>query len=445
MRRALGLVLVAAAATADREVAEFCLARDPSAVMRGWILEHDQAGFLYEGFARDRRVRVKWEDLVPEDARRLRVGFGLDLTEEEEKGLIGGHQLEFKGGLSVRGLLNNIDAEGTYWMRVRGNLLPYPKERVARLDAVTIGEEEAYGEEEVYARRLSRRPPRTAEEHRRLADYLYDIGSFAAARAHYDEAVALDPAIEARIAERVGASREYLENGAAAEVFAREKGEAVLNGKWSEAIANIRRYLEANPSARRRGEKLIGELEEKWIETKQARFHAVKNEEFDRAIRSHLARKAPTLEAAKAWALAELAGAVKERTARRLGLGDEEAGLFLASSAKGAPHWASYWSGSFAVSQRAAKGKSAAAADPEGWWAQYDDVSARAAWLKAFAAERLDIFEVVQVHTTPCERCGGTGQVSKLSLRGVQGVGNEWQETCPRCHGACNDRGVGYR
>jgi tetratricopeptide (TPR) repeat protein len=442
------LVLLVAAPAEDRQVARFRLRKDPSATMAGWILGHDGDGFAFETLGRDRRITIKWSDLVEEDAKRLRIGFGLDLTEDEERGIIDGHELLLEGGGSVRGLLYSIDAEGAHWLRVHGNLLPYPKDRVVRVDSVRIGEDEAYGEEEVYARRLSRRPPRTAEEHRRLADYLYDVGNFEAAKLHYEQAIALDPKVEEQIAARLGDSRDYLEDRAAAAVFAKEKSDAVLNGRWKEAIENIRSYTATNPAARRRGEKLIGELEQKWFEAKQARFHAVKHEEFDRLVRSRLARKPPTLEEAKSWATAEMPGLLVERVTRRLGLTGEEAAALAGTRARGALHWASYWSGSFAISKRASVGKSTKReirGDPERWWTQYDDVNARAAWLKAYAAERVDLFEVGQVTMTPCDRCGGTGQVRKTSLTPLADGRHDWQERCPRCFGACEDRGVGYR
>ncbi len=448
-RRLLPLLLVVAAAPAgEGQLARFRLRKDPLATMSGWVLEHDEEGFVLESLARDRRLTVKWSDLVEEDARKLRIGYGLDLTEEQEKGIIDGHELQLEGGGSVRGLLHSIDKDGAFWMRVKGNLLPYPKDRVARLDAGKIGEDEAYGEEEVYARRLSRRPPRTAEEHRRLADYLYDVGNFDAARQHYEEALSRDPALEAAVAGRIGASREYLEDRAAAEAFGKAKADAYLNGRWREAIGAVRAYLEAHPEVGRRGERLIGELEASWFDAKRARFHAAKHEEFDRLVRAQLARKKPSLEEAMAWATSELPALLMERTARRLDLEGAEAEALAGTPGKGAPHWASYWSGSFAISKRASTGKSTKReirGDPDGWWRQYDDVNTRAAWLKAYAAERVSLFEVVQVTTTPCERCGGTGQVTKTSAAQLLDGRHEWQERCPRCFGARTDRGIGYR
>jgi tetratricopeptide (TPR) repeat protein len=448
-RRLLPLLLLVAASPADEgQLTRFRLKKDPLATMTGWVLSHDEQGFVLETLTRDRRLTVKWADLVEEDAKKLRVGYGLDLTEEQEKGIIDGHELQLEGGGSVRGLLHSVDKDGAYWMRVRGNLLPYPKDRVARLDATKIGEDEAYGEEEVYARRLSRRPPKTAEEHRRLADYLYDVGNFDAARQHYEEALKLDPALEAAITARIGASREYLEDSAAAEVFGKAKADAYLNGRWKEAIETVRAYLEAHPEIGRRGERLIGELEQGWFAVKLARFHAVKHEELDRLVRSHLARKKPTLEEAMAWATAELPDLLLERTARRLGLEGEEAEALAGTQAKGSAHWASYWSGSFAISRRATTGRSTKReirGDPEAWWRQYEDVNTRAAWIKAYAAERVGLFEVVQVTTKACERCGGAGQVTRTSTTPLLDGRHEWQERCPRCFGACNDRSVSYR
>jgi len=440
-RLLLLLLLVAAARAAEGDLARFRLKKDPLASMSGWIVDHDDDGFVFETLTRDHRLTIKWSDLVEEDAHRLRVGYGLDATEQEEKGLIEGHEIQLVGGGSVRGFLHHVERDGTYWMRVKGTLLPYPKDRVASVDAVTIGEDEAYSDDEVYARRLSRRPPRTAVEHRRLADYLYDIGNFDAARQHYEEAVRLDPRLEPAIAARIGASREYLEDSAAAEAFGKAKADAYLNGRWKEAIDAVHAYVAEHPEVRRRAERLIGEIEEEWYAVKRVRFHIVKHEEFDRLVRSHLSKKQPTLEEAKAWATTELPDLIKHRTAKRLDLSPEETEALAGTEATGALHWASYWSGSFAISKRAAIGQSTnreVRGDPEAWWRQYD-VTTRAAWLKAYAAEHVGLFELVQVNKTPCERCGGTGQIEKSDMRRV------WQERCPRCFGACEDRGIGYR
>jgi tetratricopeptide (TPR) repeat protein len=450
MNRIAGALLVLLAvsfAEDERHVAKFRLKKDPSATMSCWIVKYDQDGFSFETFGRDKRGTAKWSDLVEEDARRLRIDFKLDLTEDEAKGLIPGQEIFFKGGGSARGLLDRVEEDGTHWLRVSGLLLPYPKDRIDRVEEVKIQEGEGYSPDEVYVRQLERRPPQTAEEHRRLADYLYDVGSFEGAKEQYEKAVALDAALGGAVSDRLAASRDYLEDKLAAEVFKKEKSDAVLHGKWAQAIEHIRAYAQQNPGAQRRAEKVASELEQKWFEAKQARYHAVKAEEMDRAVRAFLVKK-PTLDEAKSWAMAELPDLIRDRTARRLGLTSDEMELFLGTKARGALHWASYWAGSFIVSKRASLGKGSKReikGDPDDWWTAYDDISTRASWVKAYAAERLDLFEVVTVNPTPCERCGGTGQVTKSSLNALQDGRHEWQERCPRCFGACEDRGIGYR
>jgi hypothetical protein len=184
------------------------------------------------------------------------------------------------------------------------------------------------------------------------------------------------------------------------------------------------------------------------VQKKRALFHRVKNEELDRSIRRYLFKLKPGIDAAKSWVTAELENEVEQRVKERLELTSEEWESFSETRAQGAPHWASYWTGSFVVDRRVKKGKSSSRVtrgDPDDWWASYNDVNTRANWLKAYAAERLKLFEVVMIRNTPCDRCGGTGQVRKMSLKGLADGRHEWMETCPRCCGAGEDRAVGYR
>ena len=119
--------------------------------------------------------------------------------------------------------------------------------------------------------------------------------------------------------------------------------------------------------------------------------------------------------------------------------------------ARGALHWTSYGSGTFVRAPHAKRGKrnrDQVVGDPGSWWRSAGDVSSRASWLRAYAAERLpELFEVVTVRKSPCIRCGGRGVVKKGSLHSLKAVGgrHEWFENCPRCYGAQNDRGIGFR
>ena len=155
MKRTLGLILLLASVTlADRQVAEFRLKKDATSPMRGWIVDFDDEGFRFERFGGGGRMSIRWADLLKKDASQLRQQFRLEMTEEERLGLIDGHEMYFKGGGSVRGLLIDSDDDGAQRMKVEGLELPYPKDRIERIEKVRIKEEEAFSPEEVYRRRF---------------------------------------------------------------------------------------------------------------------------------------------------------------------------------------------------------------------------------------------------------------------------------------------------
>jgi len=239
-----------------------------------------------------------------------------------------------------------------------------------------------------------------------------------------------------------------MEDQAAATVFRKALKLANLDGKYTEATELVNEYIRQHPGARRRGIRIMDRIEERLVEKKRALFHRVKNEELDRSIRRYLFKFKPDFDEARSWITAELEKEIEQRIKERLELTPEEWESFSETEATGAPHWASYWTGSFVVDRRVKKGKSTARqvrGDPDDWWARYNDVNTRANWMKAYAAERLKLFEVVMIRNTPCERCGGTGKVRKMSIRGLDDGRHEWMETCPRCFGSGKDRAVGYK
>jgi len=451
MKKGLLFLLLFFAATVsagDRELVEFRLKKDPNAPVRGWLTAYDDEGFDFQKFG-GAKTRVRWADLVEEEATRLRQRFRLELTEDEKKGLMAGHALYLKGGGDpIIGKLERIDGEDRHWMRQEGLLLPYPGDRVESVQERKVPEAEVYSKDDIYVRRLKRRPPETALDHRRLGDYLYDVGSFSGSYKQYGAALALRPEWRPELEERLEELKEYMEDAAAASVFQKAKRLANLDYKYDEAKKLVEDYVERAPGARRRGYALIADIERTQLSRKRTLFHRVKNDEFDRAVKRFLRSQKPDFDAARSWATTEMPKEVESRVRERLEMSDGEWELLAGSEAQGAPHFASYWSGSFIVSKRAAHGKSSKRVirgDPSGWWDKYQDVSARASFLKAYAAERLDMFEVVYVRNTPCDRCGGKGVVTKSSVEALADGRHEWQETCRRCYGARVDRGIAYR
>ena len=69
-----------------------------------------------------------------------------------------------------------------------------------------------------------------------------------------------DPLLRVRIEPRLEEIKEYLRDEEAAKVFAKEKSDAVLNGRYRQSIEALRSYLAGHDNARRRGGKLIQEI-----------------------------------------------------------------------------------------------------------------------------------------------------------------------------------------
>jgi len=450
MRRAIPLLLLVLTpllADEPKEIlASFRLKREPLSPMRGYISEVSEDGFRFRTFGvGGKRLTVRWDALVAEDAQRMRIEFKLELTEDEKRGLMEGHRIRFRGGGYDEGLLVRVDEDGKHWLKVRGLMFPYPRNRVDGLDTIKIEESKVYDKDELYLRRLERVPPSTFAEHRRLADRMFDVGNFDKAHTHYDEAIALEPGLERELRERREELAELRADAELAGIISKARVAAILNGNFDKGRAMLQEYIDGGGG--RTAARALGDLERVWQDKQRARFMHTKHIAASQLVRKQIALgKLDTVQQAMNWVTAELPAMLKQRIMRTMDLTDEQYDAFMANKGKGAPHFAGYWSGSFIRQKRGVKtaGKGIKA-DPERWWGGYD-VQTKANWLKAYMAESLgDIFEIVSVRHTDCNRCGGTGRVRKMSLTPAAGGKHEWKEICPRCFGARQDRSVSYR
>ena len=450
MRKLASLLLLAAALQAADPIAiSFRAKKDPSSPRHGWLLAHDDSGFSFEYFGSRRRIDVRWRDLVPEDAKRLRLQLGLERSEAEKLGLIDGRELLFLGGGSARGVLELVDEDGRHWLRHEGVVLPYPADRIDSVVEISIREREVYTEEELYLRRLERVPPSTARQHRDLAEYMDDVGNWERAEEHYREALRLEPEWAPVLRPRLAAIEEIRAHKEAQARFRKAKTRANLHGDYQGAIRSVRDYIQQHPEVRRAGLQVFEAIRNKRLAKLRSLYHRAKAEGYDRAIRRYLVRRQPTLEEAMWWVIGSASGKVFQRVERRLALGEGELSMLRDTEPTGAPHWATYKDGTFVVSVRAVRGGSArrtVRGDPEAWWRRFHDINTRSTFLKAYGAERLpELFEVVSIRSTPCIRCGGTGRIRVMMFMRANEGPTEWKQTCPRCFGARDDRGVGYR
>lgn len=452
MKRApLLLLLVAAVALADRTPVQFRLQKDPQLPVRGYLSDYNDEGFLFE-FMDGRKAPLRWDDLVAEDARALRIRFRLELTEDEKLGLVAGHRLHFKGGISEEGLSLGNDERGNLRFKVRGLVLTYPADRIDRLEEVKLREDVIYDEEEIYDRQLERTPPQTAVQHRALADRMFEVGNFLKAREHYQKAVETDPALQAEVQARLDELKDYMADAEAQKTISEALSQARLFGEYDRSIAALKAFMEAHPERNRAAAKALAEVQSHREIKVTARFLYVKHQEVDKIIERYLTRTSPkTVKEATSWVTSELSKELERRVRDRMNFDERSYQEFLARRGNIAPHYATYWSGSFILTARTSGGKQGKyeiRGDPDRWWASYDDPVVRRSFLKAYAAEKLtEVFEVVVVRNTDCEKCGGRGKVKQVSLTSVKALGgaHEWWETCDRCFGCCQDRAIGYR
>lgn len=458
MRLRREIVIVAAALLAvlparaqESAIVSLRLNEDAGTTLRGWIVAYDSDGFVFERFGGFRRRRHTWSELVTDDAVRLRQRFGLSPTANREPGVVDGHRLRMVDGRVLEGVLERVDSEQRHWVHSEGLLLPIPGDRIERIEEIPLQEERVFDKQQLYLRKLQREFPRSAREHRDLADYAFQLGAFREARKHYRQAGFLHPRWRTELAGRVAEIDGYLEDADVGKELGRIKRTAHYDRDFDRARRLLGEFRAKHPDRVRAAVKLEQEIEEQRIDWLGRRFHYVKNEEFPKIIERYLTRRRPSLDEALSWVTSGFPDAVRERLKTRLGISDEEVDLLLSRRGRGSPHWASYWSGSFILSKRAVRGESTTTAirgDPDRWWNAFAGVQGRSNFLRAYAAERLpELFEVVQVKIRTCEKCGGTGKTGHVSPRGLHSLGgrHQWQQRCPRCFGALADRSVGYR
>ena len=446
------LVLCVAVFAGDKKAAVFRLKKSPATTVKVWAVEVNEDGMRIEYLGTHKKAFVRWEDLIERDARRLRLKYGLDMSEDERKGLVPGAEVFFRGGASVIGIVEGKDESKTeIYIRSDGMVLAYPLDRLDRIEQIKVKETEVYDEDEIYAMRLERKPPTNWGDHRRLADHMLEIGNYRKAQEHYQEAIRLNPDLRPKVEPKLAEIKDVLDDEDAYETIRKAKSIANLWGRYADAQAMLEQYAEERPGSRRRIALVLDDIEATRIRKLTVRYHRVKYREADRAIKDYLLRKAPTLEEARSWITGPFRKELVERMERKMRMTKDEMEGLSKTKAKGALHWTTYGNGSFVLDPRARKGKSSSKdirGDPESWWRAYGDVSTRSAWLRAYMAEKLpEIFEVVTVRETPCEKCGGKGQVKHASIRGLQALGgkHEWNQRCPRCYGSGRDRGIGFK
>ena len=105
------LLLSLAVLAGERKIVQFRLKKDPASRLKVYCLEAHEEGMEIERIGSRKKETISWGDIVDADANRLRIAFKLDFTEDEKKGLIRGQEVFFRGGVSVRGIVEKKDED----------------------------------------------------------------------------------------------------------------------------------------------------------------------------------------------------------------------------------------------------------------------------------------------------------------------------------------------
>jgi len=412
------------------------LASAPKDGVRVMVYGADESGMRVRRLAQRRFFRIAWDDVVERDRKRLRLRFRLDLTEQQKRGEVDGVRLHFEGGGFVDGVLERVDFDGNHWLRRGGSILSYPKDRITGKEPMLLDETEVYGIEELHERLVARYRPKTAGRHVVVAERMMKAGGFEEAAGHLREAIRLRPELRWKMKPELDECEELGRDKALSGAVRRARKLARLDHRYADARALLSRHSKSRIAIRQ-----LDEIDALEADRLNREFHARKNLLLRRMLDDFLRTRRPGFEEARTWVTTVLGKKLRTRVQEELELGDEQVDEFLRRGGNGASHWASYHSGSFIVDPAAKHG------DANRWWSIHSDVAKRSAFLRAWAAEKLELLETTRVKYRSCESCGGTGRVKHTSVHPLHtlGKGHEWRELCPRCNGCGRDRIVAYR
>ncbi|MHC4502191.1 MAG: hypothetical protein ACYTFI_02715 [Planctomycetota bacterium] len=257
-RTCLALVTALAASTsalsaegpADGKVVRFAL---NNRQIEGVIVDRDEKGFTLRmgGRGSKTEIRLRWSDLSPSDARRLRGGGKTGGPKErpsEGIDLVAATRYRLKSGRSLVGaeVKEKSTADEIVLRTSRIREFRIPRKSVERTESVTVPETEIYTRDEIYVRKKAELDPREdASRHFKLAQYMAKIGHRAKAKEHFQRAAIHDERYkeraEQKIAEMegalVGTETRRLDQRIAADVRAGRLLEAVRRIRTLGAVA----------------------------------------------------------------------------------------------------------------------------------------------------------------------------------------------------------------
>ncbi len=431
------LAVTALVAANDKGLpASFRLTENLKLWRRGYIRDANKTEFKFQAFDSVVPVTFLWKQVHPSDARPIQRVLGLRHG-LKQKGYVVAHRLLLKNGTSREGLLRHILEDGRHVLLSAGRTEMFDLLDVDSVEIAYLPDYRVYSKETLFKRWSRQRSPTNAEEHMEYAERLFLIGRFEDAMEHFKKALelAMGSDLEIEIGPRIDILR-GIRGDRELKRAVSDATTALLHGNYDRARAHLERHREVFPKNSGAVRKLLERLQARETRERARRFQREKHEVFDDLIEESVREGLRGFSEARTFVTNQLPLRMRAHFVARWGITGAEYERMLKEARRGAPHFASYGAGSFMVKQRGVKG-----GNEHSYWNALN-YEGRQAWMRAYAAERLeDIFEIVGVAHRDCSKCGGTGRIKFLSLRNSK----QWKEVCSRCHGGRTDRAIKYR
>ncbi|MEW6743686.1 MAG: hypothetical protein AB1486_13095 [Planctomycetota bacterium] len=459
----------------------------------GVLVEFDEArGVLVRRHDNGGLLRLVWDQILPEDVRRIRHSQGY-VEEEPEVLFTDAMRLVLNDGREVFGIVESTEGDRIV-LRQKGQSIPYQKARIRKAEEVRVEALEVYTSEELYQEHVSERPPATALDNYNAGIFCESIARYDLARKHFEAARELDPEFKPdEVEQKIRVCETKLAAADQTERLAEIKN-LIFQKKFERAIELATAFEKEFP-----GSVLIAEAVQLLRRAEQSRdaylterasgeFLSLLDNQADRmAIDREL-----DLKAAMTTMRDSVGNLVLARVAERLKVDLEKLKSLWPQRKKGTfVVTASYGGGTFVLRDRAydglleedaaekpsakkeekkkeddsikgkieriieerkKKGQERAKGSrrrgnlfdvpptPDEWWLQAP-TSERKQFLLAWFGENSEgLVEVVSVRARECQACAGLGYIERMQQRESPS-----RDPCARCKGLTFDRVVKFR
>ncbi|MFQ5845667.1 MAG: hypothetical protein ACE5JG_11840 [Planctomycetota bacterium] len=428
-----------------------------------------------------RKTSVPWSKVRPDIAHTQRVRLGFEAAETKGELRVAGHRVVNRSGKSFFGkLLNGKTAQqdGVFRLKTADGELRVPVSDVREgPTAVELDALEVYTPAELYQLKVAEAPPKTPEDHHRLADYCILVGAWEPAKTHLEAVLAAEgsrynpDAVKQRLAmvEKRLALR-------AADDALRKIKRAIGLHRYEQATELLEafraRYTDADLLAE------AGKLEQRRQEARRDHYTREVSRRLRKEVRG-LIEATVKAKIKEEWALSEAqryaggersdkesaTAAAVEEVAGELGIESQEVLDFWDRRPKRTIHTAFYRDGTFVVTRpddplsgRRRKGSSgskksgvsvpkpAPKVTPEQWWERKRkarQTSHLRDFLFAWWAEHSGMVELLEPKEDTCSVCAGRGV--QLRTRPTKEGTVSWYDRRTNCHTARVWRIVRFR